>query len=467
MQMEMMGIHPDRPRAMRPLTTFTMPTKILILGAGFGGLYAALRLDRTLARQPDCEVILVDKDNFTLFTPMLHEVAASDLDPSDIVNPIRKMLRHVTFYRAEVEKIDLHGRQVVIRFGLPVRDRTLAFDHLVLALGSSTRFFDDITRANAVQMKTLGDAMFLRNRMIAVLESATVEEDAAIRRRLLTFVVAGGGFAGVETIGAMNDFLRDAIKSYPTLDVNLLRVILVHPGNVLLPEFSKSLGQYTEVCLKNAGIDVRLKTKVKQFDGQKVELDPGEPIVAGTLLWTAGVAPPELIQDLPLKKEKGRIVVNGCMESEEIRGVWVLGDSAHIPNPHDDGKPYAATAQAAIRQGTVLAKNIEAVILGGNRKQKPFTYKVIGQLAAIGQRRGAAQLLGFNFSGLFAWFLWRTTYLAKLPRLEKKLRVAFGWTIDLIFSRDLVQVFTLDDVKRMASIGVRHQLVKDEKDSVG
>jgi NADH dehydrogenase len=433
-------------------------TQILILGGGFGGLYVALRLDRTLAKNPDCQVTLVSKTNFTLFTPMLHEVAASDLDPSDIVNPIRKMLKHVTFYEADVQGIDLKSKLVTIKYGLRNHERKLSYDHLVLALGSETRFFDEQTRKNAVEMKTLGDAMLLRNRMIGLLESASVEENSDMRRRMLTFVIAGGGFAGVETIGAMNDFLRDAVKSYPQLDGKLLRLILVHPGKVVLPEFSESLGHYTLDRLREEGIDVRLNTKVKSFDGQSVQLDPGDTITTATVIWTAGVTPAALIQSLPLKKEKGRIVVNGCMESDEIPGVWALGDAAAIPDPYNEGKPYPATAQHAIREGTHLAKNIEAVVLAGGRTQKPFKYKMLGQLAAIGQRRGAANILGWNFSGFFAWFLWRSTYLSKLPGLEKKIRVAFGWTIDLLFSRDLVQLLTVDDLKRITELGIRNHL---------
>jgi NADH dehydrogenase len=431
-------------------------TKILILGAGFGGTYAALRLEKTLAKRDDCEVTLVDRANFILFTPMLHEVAASDLDPSDIVNPIRKMLKRVTFFEALVQTIDLDGKRVEISFGFPRQTRWLEYDHLVVALGSTTKFFNEQTAKHAVEMKTLGDALFLRNRMIGVMESASVTDDEGLRRRLLTFVVAGGGFAGVETIGAMNDFLRDAIRFYPRLDPGMLRVILVHPGEVLLPEFSPELGKYTGEKLAGAGIDIRYKTKVENYDGDTVKLSPGDPVSAGTLLWTAGVAPDRLVEKLPLKKEKGRIVVNGCMQSDERPGVWALGDAASIPDPHNGGKPYAATAQAAIRMGAVLAKNIEAVVLGG--VQKPFNYKVIGQLAAIGQRRGTAQIFGFRFSGFFAWFLWRGTYLYKLPRLEKKIRVGIAWALDLVFSRDLVQIITIKDIKRITDFGVRYQL---------
>jgi NADH dehydrogenase len=435
----------------------TKKTHILILGAGFGGTYAALRLDKTLARRDDCEVCLVDRDNFTLFTPMLHEVAASDLDPSDIVNPLRKLLRHVTFYEALVESIDLDARSVVISYGFPRKHRTLGYDHLVVGLGSSTKFFDEQTRTHAVEMKTLGDALFLRNRMIGTLESATVEEDPEEQRRLMTFVIAGGGFAGVETVGAMNDFLRDALRYYPKVDPTMLRVVLCHHGDVLLPEFDPKLGHYTADKLRQAGIDVRLQTGVKTYDGRVVQLDPGEPIPAGTLLWSAGVAPDRIVQGLPLKKNKGRIVVDTCMRSVDRPEVWGIGDAASVPDVTNGDKPHPATAQAAIRQGPRLAKNIEAVVLGTG-EPRPFKYKMMGQLAAIGQRNGTAQVFGFRFSGFLAWFMWRTIYLSKLPGIEKKVRVGIAWGLDLFFSRDLVQIFTLRDIQRVTAFGIRNQL---------
>src|SRR5580658_9194762 len=233
-------------------------TRILILGAGFAGLYAALRLEKTIAAKPNCQVTLVDKVNFTLFTPMLHEVAAGDLEASDIVNPIRKMLKRTTFYEAAVESIDLKTKSVTIQFGID-RRRQLSYDHLVIALGSQTRFFDDSVRANALQMKSVGDAIFLRNRMIALLESAHVEQDNATRQRMLTFVVAGGGFSGVESVGAMNDFLRNALRFYPQLDPSLLQIHLIHADEVLLPQYNKTLGQYTADRLRKNGINVHLK----------------------------------------------------------------------------------------------------------------------------------------------------------------------------------------------------------------
>jgi NADH dehydrogenase len=428
-------------------------TEILILGGGFGGLYAALRLDRTLAKRSDCRVTLVSEDNFTLFTPMLHEVAASDIDASAVVNPLRKMLKRVVFYEGHVKAIDLPSRKVTMTYGYR-RTRELEYDQLLIALGSETRFFDDQTPHYALQMKTLSDAVLLRNHLIGTLESAEVEPDEQARRRLLTFVVAGGGFAGVETMGAVNDFLRQTIRYYRHLNEQMLRVILVHPGKVLLPEFSASLGEYTLHRLRDAKIDVRLETKVRSYDGITVKLEPGEDITAATLIWTAGVTPGPLIRSLPCEKKNGRIAVNSSMQLEAFPGVWVVGDVGYIPDV--DGKPYPATAQHAMRQGKCVAKNIEAAIENRPEHIKPFRYKMLGQLAAIGHRRGAAQIFGIKFSGYFAWWLWRTTYLLKLPRFEKKLRVALDWTLDLIFAKDIVQFITPKEIEKIMAIGQRH-----------
>jgi NADH dehydrogenase len=427
-------------------------TRILILGGGFGGLYAALQLERTIARDTDIEITLVNESNFILFTPMLHEVAASDLDMTNIVNPIRKMLKRITFVEAIVEKIDLPKKTVTIGYAIPRRHRELSYDKLLIGLGSQTRFFDGPgLRENSLTMKTLDDAIFLRNRMIALLEAASIELEEERRSRQLTFVVAGGGFAGVETVGAMNDFLCDAMKYYPTLNQSQLKIVLVHPGPVLLPEFSEKLGRYTETKLRESGIEVRMKTKVTAYTDYRVSLDPGEPIPAATLVWTAGVTPPPEIEALPVRKEKGRIVVNACMELEDYPGVWAVGDCAAIPDVKT-GKPFPATAQHAMRQGKWVGKNIAFAVR--NIRQRPFRYKMLGQLAAIGQRRGVANILGLNFSGFFAWFLWRTLYLSKLPRLEKKVRVALDWALDLFFSKDLVQFITPRETERIRRPGI-------------
>jgi len=418
------------------------PKRILILGGGFGGVYAALEFEKLLARNPGIEVTLVNRENFFLFTPMLHEVAASDLDITHIVNPIRKLLRKVRFFDGDVESIDLESRCVNVSHGIgEAHHHTLEYDHLVLSLGSITNFFNLPGLAErALTMKTLGDAITLRNRLIEHLEEADFECAAGDRDYMLTFVVAGGGFAGVETIAGINDFLREALEFYPHLTEDRIRVVLVHPGPVILPELGPELGAYAQKKLSERGVEIRVNTKVTGISGRTVQLSDGTSIVSKTLIWTAGTSPNPLLAGLPCPKERGRLAVNGYMEAPEWPGVWALGDCACVPDRKNGGF-YPPTAQHALRQGKVLARNIVAAIRG--RQKKPFVFTTIGQLAAIGRRTGVANILGVNFSGFIAWWLWRTIYLSKLPRFEKKLRVALDWTLDLVFSKDLVQFMTL------------------------
>ncbi len=417
-------------------------TRIVILGGGFGGVYTALHLEKTLARDPNVEVTLVNKENFFLFTPMLHEVAASDLDVTHIVNPIRKLLKRVRFFDGDVESIDLQRKRVIVSHGLEAQghDHELEYDHLVLALGAITNFFNlPGLQERALTMKSLGDAIHLRNRLIENLEEADFECAVGMRDHLLTVVVAGGGFAGVETIAGVNDFLREAIEFYPHLKEMHIRTVLVHPGAVILPELGEQLGRYTQKKLAQRKVDIRVNTRVKGISDRGVELSDGSMIKANVLVWTAGTSLNPLLEELPCKKEKGRVVVNAFMEAPDWPGVWALGDCAVVPDP--DGKPYPPTAQHAIRQGKILAQNIIATVRGG--KKETFVFKTIGQLAAIGRRTGVARIFGFNFSGFLAWWMWRTIYLSKLPRVEKKFRVALDWTLDLFFSKDLVQFETL------------------------
>jgi len=416
-------------------------TRIIILGGGFGGLYAAMYLEKTLARDPDVEIILVNRENFFLFTPMLHEVAASDLDLTHIVNPVRKLLRRVQFFDGDVDAIDLPNRRVVVSHGAEHHAHELEYDHLVIALGSITNFFNlPGLDERAFTMKSLGDAIYLRNSTIARLEEADFECCAAERDQLLTFVVAGGGFAGVETIASINDFVRQAIRFYPHLREEMLRIILVHPGAVILPELSEKLGAYAQRKLAERRVEIRVNTRVQAVSERGVELSDGSVIRTHTLIWTAGTSPNPLLATLPCQKERGRLLANAYLEVPEWPGVWALGDCALVPEGNS-GKFCPPTAQHALREGKVLAHNLTAAVRGGAKK--PFVFSTIGQLAAIGRRTGVANIMGVNFSGFFAWWLWRTIYLSKLPRFEKKLRVALDWTLDLIFSKDLVQYITV------------------------
>ena len=366
-------------------------TKIVIVGGGFAGLYAAKHLDKRLARRPGIEVTLISRENFILFTPMLHEVAAGDLSPIDIVNPLRRILHHVNVVEAEVDKVDLTARKIHCQAGFLNMVLEFEFDHLLLAIGSETNFFDmQGLRDWALTMKSLSDAAMLRNRMVALLEEASLQKNEATRKELLTFVTAGGGFAGVETTGAVNDFVRETVKFYPSLREEAVRVVVVHPGKFLLPELGEELGRYAERKLSERNVEIIKGVRVAAYDGSVVKLSDGTSIPATTLIWTAGVKPGAIIESLSCKKERGR------------------------------------------------------------RPLKRFVFTTLGLLATIGRRTGVAMMFGFKFSGFIAWWMWRTIYLAKLPRLAKKLRVMVDWTLDLFFGREIEQMVTLRDAELIA-----------------
>jgi NADH dehydrogenase len=421
--------------------TVRLRNRVLILGGGFGALYTALELERRLPREPYVEITLVNRENFFLFTPMLHEVAASDLDITHIVNPIRKLLQKAKFFHGEVQAIDLVEKQVRVVHGPGRHVHQIEYDYLVLALGSTTNFYGiPGLNESALAMKSLGDAIHLRNRLIDLLEEADFECAVGVRKDLLTVVVAGGGFAGVETIAGINDFLRDAVRFYPHVGADLIRVLLVHPGPVILPELGEKLGRYAQEKLAKRNVEIRLNTKVAGLTESGVQFSDGTSVECKTLIWTAGVSVNPVIESLPCPKNHGRLVVNQFLEVQGYDGVWALGDCASIPNK-ETGQAYPPTAQHAIREGRAVARNILATIHGGTKRA--FVFSTIGLLAAIGRRTGVANILGINFSGFIAWFLWRSIYLSKLPRFEKKVRVALDWTLDLLFAKDLVHFMIL------------------------
>lgn len=416
--------------------------RILILGGGFGGVYAALRLEKLLAAKltsGEVEVCLVSQDNFFLFTPMLHEIAASDLETTNIVNPLRKLLRRTRVLVGEVSRIDLPGQTVFVSRGYQDQPLELGYAHLVLALGSVTNYFNlpGLTEL-ALAMKSLPDAIQLRTHVIQRLERANSESSLSERRSLLTFVVAGGGFAGVETVAALNDFVREALRYYPNLREEMLRVALVHPGAVILPELGESLGRYAQAVLARRGVEIRLNTRVMSMTEEQILLTDSLPLPASTLVWTAGTIPHPLLSQLPCARERGRVVVNRFLHLPEWPNVWAAGDCALVPDLKRPGKFHPPTAQHAIREGRVVGDNIAAAL--AHRTLRPFSFRTIGLLASLGRRTGVARILGFNLSGFFAWWLWRTIYLSKLPGLDKKVRVAFEWTLDLLFRKDVCTV---------------------------
>jgi len=424
-------------------------TKIVIAGGGFAGLYAAKYLNKRLKRRTDIEVTLISRENFILFTPMLHEVAAGDLSPGDIVNPQRRILRHVNVVQAEVNSIDLSARKVRCVAGVEDMELEFEFDHLLLTIGSETNFFGLQGVPDwAVTMKTLSDAALLRNMMVALLEQASLQKDEAARKELLTFVTAGGGFAGIETTGAVNDFVRETVKFYPALREETIRVVVVHPGKFILPELGEELGRYAEKKLSQRKVEILKGVRVAGYDGSVVKLTDGTSIPATTLIWTAGVKPSAAIESLDCKKERGRLLVDEYLAVPGVDGLWAAGDCAAVPTGYETGNFWPPTAQHGLREAIRAAKNIEAAIDG--RPLKPFVFTTLGQLATIGRRTGVAMVFGFKFSGLIAWAMWRSIYLMKLPGLAKKVRVMMDWTLDLLFGRDIEQMITLRDVQTLS-----------------
>jgi NADH dehydrogenase len=411
--------------------------RIVVLGGGFGGVYTALNLERLLGTS--AAITIVSRDNFFLFTPMLHEVAASDIDITHLVSPLRALLKHATVFTGEVVSIDCEARTVSVQHGIDAHVHRLAYDHLVVALGAVTNFFGlPGLERRALTMKTLGDAIHLRNEVIAALEEAD-GECAAGAASELTFVVAGGGFAGVETIAGLNDFVREGLKLYPRVTPDRVRMVLVHAGPLILPELGEELGRYAQEALVASGVEVLTNARVAEYGTGEVRLADGRTIRSRLVVWTAGTSSHPLVLQLPCQLDHGRIVVDETLAVPGWPGVWALGDCARIPDRRS-GQPYPPTAQHAIREARTAARNIAASIHG--RPLVPFRFRTIGQLAAIGRRTGVARVFGVNFSGFFAWWLWRTIYLSKLPRLEKKIRVAIDWTLDLVFAKDFVQFLT-------------------------
>ena len=294
-------------------------------------------------------------------------------------------------------------------------------------------------------MKSLSDAVLLRSRLIKNLEEADFECSCDDRSRLLTIAVVGGGFAGVETIASVNDFVREAVRYYPRLNEAELRIVLIEATDSILPELGPKLGAYARQKLADRGVEFIMKTAVSGVANGEVRLDDGSTIKTNLLVWTAGVSPNPLLSKLDCRKERGRLVTNEFLEVTEFPGVWALGDCAAAPDAAT-GKPCPPTAQHALRQGKVVAENIIAAIANGRPRR--FEFKTIGALASIGKRTGVARIMGVNFSGFIAWWLWRTIYLSKLPRFEKKVRVALDWALDLLFSKDLVQFMDVNSGKR-------------------
>ncbi len=413
-------------------------SRIVILGGGFGGVYTAIALEKALGKRDDFEIALVNRENYFVFQPMLPEVISGTIGITDVVSPIRRLLPRTTLHLRDVEAIDLERRRVVLSPGFRPHAHEIAYDHLVLALGNVTDF-RGLTGLpeHALPFKNLGDALTLRNHVIRCLAEAAVEEhDADLRRELLTFVVAGGGFSGVEVAAELNDFVRAVLPQYRGLRREELRVVLLHSQERILPEMAEPLALFAQRILKQRGVELRLKTRLAAATGTAALLAGGERIATRTLVSTVPSSPHPLVERLALPKAKGRIVTNAELEVEGHPGVWAVGDCAQVTTP--DGATAPPTAQHAIREGTLVARNIVASLRGGTRGV--FAFKGLGKMGSLGHRQAVAEVFGVRLSGFFAWWLWRTVYLMKMPGWGRRLKVAVDWTLDLVLPPDIVQL---------------------------
>jgi NADH:quinone reductase (non-electrogenic) len=439
------------------LASYSTSIHIVILGSGFAGIEVLKKLQKEYHNHNRIKITLISKDNFILFTPMLPEVASGMIQTRHIVTPIRSFCKKAKFYKAKVESIDLDNKQITFthvvgrQSGSTDRrhEHIAKYDIAVIALGSENNFFKmyDVQRY-AFTMKNINDAIILRNHIINVIEQASFEDDIELRKSLLTFIVAGGGLNGVETVGAINDFIRESIKNYyKNINMSELRVILIDTNDKLLVEVDEGLGEFALEKLKASGVQFMLKCSVTGATPNSINLNNDTIISCYTLIWCAGITPSKLIAKLPCEHDREhRIIVNSYLEVPSYGGVYVLGDCASITDPHT-GKPYPPTAQHAIRQGKVAAKNIISAVKWEKNKVKweknkvKFDYKTKGMMAEIGKRTGVAILFGkIKLHGFLAWWLWRTYYLANIPTARKKLKVLGDWISDLVFKPDVSMI---------------------------
>ncbi|HLX26762.1 MAG TPA: NAD(P)/FAD-dependent oxidoreductase [Candidatus Cybelea sp.] len=408
---------------------------IVIVGGGFAGVAVARRLEERL-RPGEAEIVLLSRENYTLFTPMLPEVTSGELEVRHVVTPIRTQLRGTRFVLADVDEIDIANRTLRYHHVLTQQNIGQPFDHVVFALGSSTSDFGIPGVAEHTwALKSLEDAELLRNHLVWLLEFADTTPDDARRDRLLTIAVVGGGFTGVEAAGEIGQLFRSVLRFYRSLTGRQVKVILIEAGPTLLAGLPPKMGQYARRVLERRGIEVLTGDGVSSVDERGLMLQSGRRIESETIVWSAGVKPSPLIGREPSlpKTRRGAIETAQDMSVPNFPGVWALGDCAAIPD--GSGGLYPLTAQHAIREGPRVADNIVAVLRGG--ATTPFRYTSLGMMAALGGRAGVAQLPGDRvITGFAAWFLWRTYYLLRLPGLDRKLRVAFDWTLELLFPRD-------------------------------
>jgi len=427
-----------------------MTKRIVILGGGFAGVSAAQELARQLRKEhrlagasgstssDAIEVLLLNRDNYFVFQPLLADIISGTIETTHVVVPLRRMLPGCGVEVGYVEGIDVRARTVHLRRRLSGQIVAVHYDALIIGLGGVTDLAAVPGMAeHGVGVRTLGDAFYLRNRALDMLEEARIESDAERRERLLTFVVVGGGSTGVEVAAELRDLVVLAARSFH--DVRLEpRVVLVHSRPIVLSELGERLGRYATKKLRQVGVDLRLGRRVAGVDIDRVELDDGTMIPTATVVSTVGNAPNPALASIPAARDgRGWLTPDATFALPGVESVWALGDCASIIDPKTD-RPMPATAQHAVREGPHAARNVLAALDG--RPQTPFDYGQLGMLVSVGRFKAVGDVFGVKVSGLLGWFLWRSYYLLRLPTLDRRIRVAIDWTLDLILKHDIVEI---------------------------
>ena len=416
-----------------------MAWDIVIAGGGFGGYYTARTLERILPPH-SARITLVNDVNFMLYTPLLPGAAAGSLEPRHVVVPLREELRSSDLWLGHVVGAEPE-RNVLIVDSVDGRRHELRYDQLVVALGSISRTLPIPGLAeHAVGFKTLSEAIALRHRVISLLEIAETVPNAEDRAEYLTIVFVGAGYAGLEGLAELQDFVTDVLHLYPRCRVQGVRFILVEAKDRVMQEVAPSLAAFAQRELRGRGIELRLNATVQEVGPRAITLSDGEVIRTRTVAWTAGVKPSPVLARLGLPiTEQGRVVADRTMRVPGFDNVWAIGDAAAVPDPARPGHPCPPTAQHAIRQGRRVARNIAAE-LGAGGTVRPFTYKTKGVFVDMGRNRAVASTMGIRWRGFPAWFLARTYHMANMPGFERKARLLVDWTVSLLFSRDISEL---------------------------
>ena len=421
--------------------------RIVIIGGGFAGLFSARYLARFLNRavlNESVEVELISDINYFVFQPLLPEVAAGTINAQDAVSPLRQLLPETNIRQAKVLGINPEDKTITLIQGQKRKLQTLDYDELVIASGQETKLsmFPGFEH-HSLTMKTLADAHRLRNHVIECMEIADVTRYEDIKRRALTFVVAGGGFSGVETMGELMEMIHRVRHLYPNIQPENIRAILIQRGAQLLPEMSGKLGEFALKKLQQRGVDVWLNTGIKSASRYSVTTSDGRSVATNTIVTTIGNGPSQFIEGLPIQLHRGKIPVNRLLQVEGLNHIWSLGDVAQIPLSDSTGKDGAEnpqfappSAQFARREGKILAHNIVASLQG--KVLRRFEYQSIGSLASLGGYSGVAEIAGFRLTGIFAWMLWRFIYIGLLPSVTARIRVALNWLFDYFMPRTIV-----------------------------